>query len=870
MLEDVQKVVTLSVQTINKTDMKKSLLTMAVSLCALSMAAAETPKTFTIDGKDYSYNLITSKQVGPGVVYNRIRIPDFPLNINYMTVDLTNPYNRIETQQANEKTGSTEKLADAYTRMQKAGKKPIGAQNGNFWCVSGQGIYSQFALGTSFNACMRNGQIVNETNCHNDQWDGGPARTGVIGMDYDKGLYIESMSWKGYVSSPRWGEAQKPEFYLVNKFCRAAGEMVLYNSFYGSTKKFQTIEKVDGNWTTVDNKTCEVYLKLKDGQKWTSNGDIVATVGEIRTNTTAGTLGDYDVCIAGTSTYKTVLEQLQVGDEVTINYAWYSMATGQPLTLEQAIGGNAMVMVGGELTGRNDDETYNSQVYSRSAYGKSQDGKTLYMFTIDKSTDPVYGVSAGCNTSVMCQVMKQLGAWDVCNVDAGGSAQLMVQGAVVNKTTEGTPRAVANGWMVYSVAPDDDATTIASIAFLDPEIRVPVYSTYKPTVLGYNKYGELINENVEGVTYSIDAEYGSATGSVIDMLGKVGETTITARYNGLTATKPVTVLAAQVGVRVPELLNDGRDYPIEVTSTVGFDSFVTDPSRLAWTVADADVAKVENGVLKGLKNGTTTVTGRLQDVETQTALTVELPEGEAMKAMREFPAEWTVKQVGGTNLAVTEYENGMKFAYTGNGTSRGAYMQAEANIRLWSMPKALRFSVNPGDATVKRLSLTFTDAQGAVHAAVNVTTDELAKNTVSTFELPLESVIDINDVANYPLTVNAVRMDMGKSDSGKSFEVLMPVFEAVYNTYGAVRTVNAAAAGMRLYPNPVADGVMHIDADGKGSLDIYNNAGALVLSQYVDCTAGTATVSVASLQAGIYYARLVTADGVLTQKFIVK
>ena len=71
----VQNVVLLRVQTINKTYMKKSLLALAVSMCALSMTATETPKTpqtFTIDGKDYSYNLITSKQVGPGVVYNRI------------------------------------------------------------------------------------------------------------------------------------------------------------------------------------------------------------------------------------------------------------------------------------------------------------------------------------------------------------------------------------------------------------------------------------------------------------------------------------------------------------------------------------------------------------------------------------------------------------------------------------------------------------------------------------------------------------------------------------------------------------------------------------------------------------------------------
>ena len=736
----VQNVVLLRVQTINKTYMKKSLLALAVSMCALSMTAAETPKTtqtppvpqtFTIDGKDYSYNLLTSKQVGPGVVYNRIRIADFPLNINYMTVDLTNPYNRIETQQANERVGSTEKLVDAYARMQKAGKKPIGAQNGNFWCVSGAGLNSQFALGTLMNGGMRNGQIVNETNCHNDIWNEDPSRTGVVGLGYDKDLHIESMSWKGYISSPRFSADQKPEFYLVNKFCRSNGEMALYNSFYGTAKKFQTIEYVNGAWTTVDNKTCEVYLKLKDGQKWTSNGDIVATVGEIRTNTTAGTLGDYDICIAGSGSYKTILEQLQVGDEVTVNYAWYSTATNQPYTLEQVIGGNSMVMVGGEQTVRNQDDSYNSKVYSRSAYGKSQDGKTLYMFTIDMSTDPVYGRSAGCTTSVMCQILKQLGAWDVCNVDAGGSAQLMVQGAVVNKTTEGTPRAVANGWMVYSTAPDEDAATIASIAFLDPTIRVPIYSSCKPIVLGYNKYGELINENVEGVTFAIAPEYGEVTDEGINILGKEGETTLTATYNGIKVEKAINVISAEVGARVPQLLNDGREYPIEVVSKVGFDSFVTYP-------------------------------------------------------------------------------------------------------------------------------------------AVNVTTDEMAKNTVSTFELPLESVIDINDVSNYPLTVNAIRMDLGKSDKGKAYELLIPEFKAVYNTYGSVETLNAESSSMRLYPNPVADGMLNIAAEGVGTLSVYNNAGALVLSQPLDCSAGVAAANVASLQAGIYYARFVTANGASVQKFIVK
>ena len=843
---------------------------MALAVSAFAVMTAETPKSFTINGTEYAYNLLESKQVGPGVVYNRIRIPDFPLNINYMTVDLTNPYNRIETMQANEKTGSTEKLADAYTREKNNGKKPIGAQNGNFWVVSGQWIYSQFALGTTYNACLRNGQIVTETNCQADQWDGGPARTGVVGMGYDKDLHIESMSWKGTVTSTRWGN-QQPEFYLVNKFCRSTGEMVLYNSYYGRTKKFQTIESNNGAYDVVDNKTCEVYLNLNEGEQWATNSDIVATVAQVRTNTTAGTLGDYDICLAGSGSYKDLLEQLQVGDQVAVNYSWYSVATGNPIHLEQAVGGNAMVMVDGELTVRNEDETYNSQVYSRSAYGSSQDGKTLYMFTIDKSTDPVYGVSAGCNTSVMCQILKQLGAWDVCNVDAGGSAQLMVEGSVVNRTTEGTPRAVANGWMVYSTAPDGD-NNIASLAFLAPEIEVPIYSTFVPTVLGYNQYGELVSGNLEGVTFSIDPAYGTVNGGKIELLGKAGTTTVTATYGGVSVSKEITIQSAEVGIRSSKFLNDGREYQIEVSSKIGINEYATDPSRLTWTVADNDILKIENGVLKGLKNGTTTITGKLNDIETSAEVTVELPEAAVMPIIRQYPEMWTSKQVGGTDLAVAEYEDGMKITYVGNGTSRGAYLQLESPFTVWSMPKALRVAINPGDATVKRVSMTITAGDGTTYPSVNFTDAELPANQVSTFDLDLSTVVNINDVTVYPITVNTLRLDLGKSEKNKNFEILVPEYDALYNEYGSVANVSAKASGLRLYPNPVADGVLYVAAADAGvaKVEVFNNSGALLLSQTSNFADGAASVNVASLQAGVYFLRVVSANGVKVGKFIVK
>ncbi len=115
----------------------------------------------------------------------------------------------------------------------------------------------------------------------------------------------------------------------------------------------------------------------------------------------------------------------------------------------QAIGGNAVVMRKGELTEHNYNEDYNSMVYSRTAYGCSEDGKTLYMIVIDKSTDPVYGKSAGCPTSVMCEIAKHFGCWNMSNFDAGGSAEMMIDYEIVNKTAEATPRPVANGWMVF-------------------------------------------------------------------------------------------------------------------------------------------------------------------------------------------------------------------------------------------------------------------------------------------------------------------------------------------------------------------------------------------------------------------------------------
>ena len=853
--------------------MRKQLL--SFTFFAVAAIFGANAASFSIDGQEYSYDLLIKKEIGPGVEYNRIRIPDFPLNINYMVVDLANPYNRIETQQANETLGSTESLANAYARQQAAGKKPIGGQNANFWVVSGQGVYSQFAMGATYSANLKNGQIITETNCYNDQWDGGPARTGVVGIDVDKKLWIESMSWKGYVSSDRWGDGQRHEIIQVNKYCRAAGEMTLYNSFYGRNKKFQTIEQVDGSWSVVDGKTCEVYLDLDEGQQWAVAKDFTATVKEVKTDGEAGTLGDYDLCLAGTASYKTVLEQLQPGDVVTLNYGWQSYANDAVPELENAVGGNAIVMLDGELTGRNDDEKYNYQVYSRSAYGMSEDGKTLYMFVIDKSTDPAYGTSAGCNTSVMCQIMKQLGAWTVCNVDAGGSAQLMVQGSVVNKTTEGSPRAVANGWMVFSTAPETaESDVISRIEFLDPELNLPVYTTYTPVILGYNVYGELIDENVEGVELSLDDEsLGVGNGNVLQIAGNSGSGKLTASYGNITVTKDINVIEAELEIRLSDILVDGRDYAIEVLAKSGINEYQCDPSRLDWTVEDESVASISGGILKGLKNGTTVIEGTLGDFSVSANVTVELPEGEYMPVYREFPAEdIRLSQVGGTGISMSGYGEGFRLVYTGNGSSRGANITLNFNGKVvWSLPESFMLRINPGGSSVKKVSMTSVNALGEKTTSwvgFESVSDELPKNEETEIRMCLSDWCDPSDVGIYPITLNTLRFDMSASASGEEFEILIPKFEACYvEESGGIEESTISSDVVKVYPNPVLAGnEVRISVDGNATVSIYSISGVKVMDFVCQ---GEASIPTDGMK-GIYIIKVDTENGVKTAKLVVK
>ena len=883
--------------------MKKFWLSFGLSIAAIPAVAG----TFMIQGTEYTYDEIIRKEIGPGVVYHRLRIPDFPLNVNYLEVDLTNPYNAIETQQAYDSsqkaeiTGKQEGLANAYTRNKNAGKKPLGGANANFWVVSATGgHHAAYCLGTTFNANLKNGQLIHEENSARDQWDHGPHWNGVAGIDANKRVFVESMRWEGYVSSPRWGDGVKYDFDLVNKFCRTEnsvdapnGSMSMYNQYYGKNKKFQNVhfyrnESNAYSHELVEGGTCEVYVNLDEGVKWATNADVVGTVMVVKNEgTVSGTLGDYDYCLTGSGTYRTALAQLQPGDKVTVNNAFVSYYTGERRSLTQAVGGNAMIQYKGvhpniptnpsvtdesKFVDPNLYETYNSQVYSRCNYATNADGTKLWLMTIDKSTDPDYGRSAGCNTSVVCDILSALGAYNICNMDAGGSAQLMVEGEVVNTTTESSPRAVANGWFVYSIAPDDEKSNVVSrLAFADYDLNLPIYSSYTPTVYAYNEYGELINDNVEDFTLECDPAFGEIVGKTFNLFGNYGETTLTVKHQGVSSVIKVNIVDAPVAIRLPIIHIDGREYPIEIYATANYNQYPCDPARLTWTVSDETVASITNGVLKGLSNGTCTITGTIGDFTASATVYVEIADETAKPVYTEFPTDAKLTQVGGTGIALSQEGDAATLTYTGNGTSRGAYIAVNKSTQIFGLPYAIRVKINPGDAEIKKVSFTAKNALEGNYASHTMSEETLPKNTESVLELPLSDWCNPNDIGIYPIEFTELRFGMGASAKGTQFTIKYEL-EALYESNGGITAATIASNNLKLYPNPVATSnvTLRLADTAQAQIAVYNAAGAKVLDRAADFSGGSYTMNVADLAPGLYFVRVKTDAGVEVSRMIVK
>ena len=735
-------------------NMRYFLLCVVVAL-ASSIARAD----IVINGTAYRADTLVHRQVGPGMVNTIVRIPDYPLNVYVTEVDLNNPHNRVETTIGYNTVGRTEALANAYTRNRTATKRPVVGCNANFWVVGGNGApWSSFQLGTPLGGVIRNDTVLVNDNTTWDWWNGGPTRSAAAGITHDKTLVLGRLQWDGTITADKL--AQPLVYHNVNRRA-VAGEICLWGPNYTRTREFED------DWTGFNergnNHTDNYYLTLVEGSGWTNNAPMAFTISRIVPDADRQTLGDADACLTVSGeANKAAMAALAEGDVVEITSSWTVLDTenqGARPDLENLVWGNAPIMRGGELLDRNYDETYNSQVYSRTCYGSSADGKHLYLLVIDKSTSPLYGTSAGCPTADACQILKQMcpAVTEVVNMDAGGSAEMMLFGNIINTTTEGVPRAVACGWLVEAVGEEDPV--VASIAFDQHRLEVPSYSTIKPRILGYNAIGELVDNDVQGVTLSCDPMLGTTSGETFMAGAPSSAGILTATLGEMTATVAVRVMDVQPAIALNPILIDGRDYPVEVTATVNASTYSYDPATLEWSIGDSTVATVSDGVLHGVANGETGLSCRVGEFSDSATVMVEI--SPAPYLYQDWSG-WTFKGSGARDITIDEATGLVTFSYSSN---RAPYLQMSKGVTLYSLPDTVGLVFN---ASLPVASVQI-DARNRYHTTSNFLminpadgTEAFAAGQDHRVLLDLAALGGADDLGTYPITIRAIKFTIDK------------------------------------------------------------------------------------------------------------
>ena len=723
----------------------------------------------------YAIDTLESYQVGPGIVYTRFDITNSASTRHcyIYEVDLTNPYNMVEESHSTT-MGNTERMADAHVRLDSANHRSIGSVNCNFWIVSSQddGKYNNLT-GVPCTGQVRNGKIgTNITNWNIGHGNADPVLgrsqdIGYLMIDGQKRAHIDQFSWDAHLAI---GDQAMP-ISEVNRNRSNPGDndLVMFNSDMGTKTtltKAQIDERLGTNLPLI-----EVVVKLE--QDWAINQHLFAQVVSI--NTTGGTkIEDGYAVFRGRGTGKTFLETAKVGDRVQFIIGMYESHSLERPDIKQLSAGNCYVMREGRLTNRNWNEDYNNKNYPRTGFGVSKDHNTLWLMVMEKP---------GMYTHEMASILRHFGAWEAAGADGGGSAQFNLDGQILNPTTEGTPRAVGNSIFLFSTAPDDNVVT--EMRTTSTFIRLPKYAAIKPDFLGYNQYGMLVNKKLSNVVLSCAPETGYITDDGYFVC--LGSGVLTAQFGN--ATLPIDIVlvdAVSPKLRLDSVIvSTGWDYPIEINGELDNKQFEMLPSAFDWTIDDPTVCHVENGIVKGLKNGRTTVHGTIGDITLHLIVNVQAPEHTPYlwENLISIENRWTLKTTSTTwKTNFNANADGLAELYVNYNGGRAPHVTLDADSALYSTPHALELRFTPQGNLIEKVIISMKRAGD--NSTYPYTALELVADELNSVYVDFNTLFDVeNDHAIYPITLETIKFSINSKADKQEYRI--PI-EGIYLHYAGL------------------------------------------------------------------------------------
>lgn len=804
--------------------MKKLIILLLVAAAPLSMWAS---KQWTLQGNTYTVDTLFHAPVGPGTTQTSLHVEGaYTLNIFYTTTDLTHPNVEMRVAPANNNSlaggAAVSKMAQNNTTDEV---QYFAGVNADF-----------FGYSKPIGSTVINNEIWY---ANNNGWTG-------WGIDVDKKTLLGNSTFSGTVTT---SNGTSHNITSVNN-ARNENNLVIYTSKYGST-------------SGTNDYGYEVIITPTEGTlRFGTMEMTVAETPHVKGSTTIPA-GSY--ILSGHGTAATFVASLTQGEKITINT---QMKLGDnTIVPTQLAGGQPMILSGGEVLNTESALDHLTALNPRTAVGYDATGTKLVLLVVDGRSS----ASQGCVSKVLADIMREVGCSEAMNFDGGGSSALYTKVlGVRNDPSDGKERNVTNGVFAVSNAPVDN--TVATLAFEDFKTALPKYGFYNPRVYAFNKYGVMISDDFEEATLSCPKELGEIVdgGKILFSNGE-GSHVLTATYGDAKAEVIVTIGSGAPSFRLDSVLVDTyTDYTMEVTAIVGDKEMPLENSALTWSVEDASIATVDAaGVVHGIKNGTTRLFGAVEDFSDTILVKVEVPTVRYQDAETDVDATtWKLTKSGVKNEALAALgSNGVAVDYTIS-SSRNPYVKLTKALPIWSRPDSIEFQFNPGDATIKQITIQVTPSQGAKAANVTIT-PTLTANTVNRVQIPVSELADITDAGIYPLTINAITLYPGDAVNTVG-HIELP---HIYGVYTAIApdagvenvVVDDSREILIIAPNPVKAGsLVTINVTEKATYAIYNTAGVLMAKGNGN------QINTSNLAAGIYIVSVNDNDAQRSAQLVIK
>lgn len=722
--------------------MKKILLSVFAFCVGVSAYA-----NIALNGVEYTIDTLSMFPAGPGATFYELRMlraSDGKGRIDswLLTVDTKNPYVTIEGVLGSGKLIGTERPSNMAIRSTTDTKIFYAGTNGDFFVTKGD-------VGLPCGLTVVNSEFAHTPSAATLR------RVGGVSEDM-KGLLATQLEFSFNLQTAT-------ETYPIShvNYKRGENELVLYNKHNAAT-------------TATNAYGTELLAELLPGEKWETSGSVKLKITDKQQNMGSMAIPADKVVLSGHGTMAAALDALNIGDEVTVNMSL--KFDGEEVDVAQCIGGDTYALI--VNNGQVEQSNFWNEVHPRTAFGTSEDGTIQYFLVVDGRSVK----SAGCTTKVLGEIIHHYGAYKAVNWDGGGSSCLYVRNlGQMNNGSDGSERACGNGMFAVANVPEVD-NTIASIAPYMPIYSLPRYGVALPKFLGYNKYGVMIDTDVQGVTLSCDPALGEILEDGRFLASGENGGTLRASLGDITTELEVRLIAsAPIAIRLDSVLCDAaHPYTVEVQGAVGNTTIDLLAAALTWTSLNPEIAAVdETGTITGIANGTTHIIGQLGEFADTILVHVEIPTGNEM-LWDDFRIvdNWKLRGSSAFNpgLIVPEEADApvnLLFTYK---SARSPYIQFEREAPIYSRPDTIRIPMTT-DAIFSKVYATVR-ANNALQG-VNITIEPNGAGEL-VLDIPVEQYFG-TDVAIWPLHFELVKCFLDTSTEKGERYVTLP---GIYQIYG--------------------------------------------------------------------------------------